>query len=238
MPDSVPRSDRRRSPEQASAMTNALFSSFVAPPPAAPPPAPAEPELEARTSEPDAPVASKTPQGSGAKAAARTRPMPRDAQPAGTGAAGRGSGASDPEAQTARDLVGSEETATAQGRARARPRQSSPSSSAGVATQGSRSGVPRPVRPRLVDASAHATKHRGVRIARIQALLREGDLEVLDEIARQTIEQTGEDTNRSELLRALVEGLDVSGFSEALAGCGTHRQRVALIADRLQGTET
>jgi hypothetical protein len=100
----------------------------------------------------------------------------------------------------------------------------------------SRAGLPRPDSPRLVEPSAYSTKHRAVKIARVQALLRAGDLELLDEIARRSVELTGEETNRSELLRALVEAIDRPAVIEGLASCGTHRARVAFLRARVDQT--
>lgn len=93
---------------------------------------------------------------------------------------------------------------------------------------------PRPRGPRLAEASEQPRKHVGVRVARVNVYLREPDLSVLDRVSTETQDATGEVVSRSDLLRALVEGLGDSGVGAELATCGTHRERVAFLANRLR----
>lgn len=217
MPDQPAGPPRRRSAVEPGAMTSALFSSFTQPAPAPADPGTEPPAAAAAPAavEPPAPAPVGAGAGRGpsaAPAAAETRAHP---------AAGRAAVDQPPRPAPARPA-----------RPAAPPRRPAPTADAeGPARPG------RPGRPRLVEPTAYATKHREVKIARVQTLLREGDLHVLDELARLTEADTGEDTNRSELLRALVEAVDASGIAEELAGCGTHRQRVAFLAARLRGSE-
>ena len=236
MTDPTPRptTPRRRSAEQANGIASALSQSFTAqPPPAAavptpPPPAgrgPAVAAPEPSASPTEAPVAVPSATAAAAPAAAaaatiapatdtRTRPRASSGSPASP-----------------------EPTRAARGAGERSPRPSTPPSrpASRPAAPGSEvARPPRPSRPRLVEPTPYATKHRDVRSARIQALLRESDLDVLDEVSRLTQDQTGEETNRSELLRALVEALAAAGVTEELAECGTHRARVAFLADRLR----
>lgn len=90
-----------------------------------------------------------------------------------------------------------------------------------------------PRRPRL-GTSGRPTKHQGVKVGRTAVLLRESDLDVLDRVAGETFARTGEEANRSELLRALVEAVAVADVAGELAECATHRARVAFLADRLR----
>lgn len=209
MPDQPAGSARRRAAVEPSAMTSALFSSFTQPTPAPEPPAPAPAGVEPPASAPGGAAAGQKP-AVAATAEAQARPAaPREKvdQPARL-------------------------AATRAARSAGPTRRAPPAADVdGPARPG------RPGRPRLVEPTAYATKHREVNVARVQTLLREGDLNVLDELGRLTLAATGEDTNRSELLRAFVEAVDVSGVAEELAGCGTHRQRVAFLAARLRGSE-
>lgn len=234
MTDPTPRptTPRRRSAEQASGMASALFQSFTAPPPAAAavptPTPPAEPSPAVAAPEPsasptEAPVAMPSATAAAAGAAAATIAPATDTRTRPTALSG--------------SPASPEPTRAARGAGERSRRPSTPPSrpASRPAAPGSEvARPPRPSRPRLVEPTPYATKHRDVRSARIQALLRESDLDVLDEVSRLTQDQTGEETNRSELLRALVEALAAAGVTEELAECGTHRARVAFLADRLR----
>lgn len=227
MPDSTSRASgapRRRSPEQATGLANNLFRSFTAPQPPADQPVSDAPELPAAEAGPIA-----------APEVAPIGPTPTGdssvSEDAGTATAME-------RAPAARPAVEGPPAERALRPATTRRSGVRPPAAARTAVQTPEEGrarPPRPSRPRLVDPTVYATKHRNVQTARIQALLRGGDLDVLDEVARRTLDLTGEDTNRSELLRALVEGLDQAGVSDEFAKCGTHRQRVAFLAERLRG---